>query len=583
MLTGALTNATGSGLSLGWADEAGSRRLLGTFDPQPGGLGVLGLGPVAAAAAAALLARRDRLALALALAACSALFLLAVLTVRYGSAPYDVVRFDGHARTFALLALMVALGARLHDLRPRWRYAAGALVAALVIWPTAAAPVRNLGLAVGHGTQLANARPGQLEFGVGPMDRYALPPFTSAAVAAFIRDRTPVDARVLSPSPNAMSIATGRANARGFVGRLHQEQNEGPAHRDALHYLEPAAVRRLGIAYVHATEAWVTELPDRAARWLADPGLFDLLVHDGGEALYRVRPEFLELDAAPTPAAFEALRQAVPASASVYVYADFIDPQHPAQTSVGFLRAAAAVSHARLLGANDLALLHTRPPFQVEPLGSHVPDLVLAPPWFLPWMFPPDGRRPIWWNDEAYVYAPRGGVDPIMPPPTDTALAVSLRLTDVRVADGRVSFTATLDDQDPERWTSQDWLAIAVHDGLPWGMPDEVDGADYFRGSHWYDSQISAGEGTVTNTYEFDARAPRLRFRDGHGAFVTAASSGGMQGPGVWVLGMRLRHEWRAGSWRDVAFVPALNFRVSESGAVSYQVYGEAPSARAAA
>ena len=410
MITGVLTGALGSALSVGWTgDLGGSRRLLGAFDPRPGGVGLLGLGPFVVAAAAALLARRDRLVLALSVGA--GVFMLAVLMLQYEFSQKDIYRFDGHARNFALLALLVALSSRIHALRPRWRYAAAALIVVVMIWPTAVGPVRNLGLAVGQGLQIANPQPEPSEF-TAPMGRYVVERLASEPVAAYIREHTAANARVLSPSPGTISLATGRPNAAGFVGHLHLFPHSGPEHLDALRYLEPAALRRLGIAYVHAPDAWVAELPDRAARWLADPGLFDLLIRDGGEALYRVRPEFLRLDAAPTPASFEALRQAVPA------VRNGVSARTGFPTAVG-LRLASALSHARVLGAvyPTQTHIHLLTPFQANPLGEQVPDLVVMPRPFVPWMFPPAARQPIWWNDEVAVYAPRGAVAPIMPPP----------------------------------------------------------------------------------------------------------------------------------------------------------------------
>ena len=118
-LTNALTDSGPSGLSLAWSDDPGGRRPLASFDVRPGGVAVLGLGPIVIAGIAALLAWRDRLVLALALG--TGALLLAALALRYEPAPWDLGRLVGHARNFALLALVLALSARLADLRPpRW-------------------------------------------------------------------------------------------------------------------------------------------------------------------------------------------------------------------------------------------------------------------------------------------------------------------------------------------------------------------------------------------------------------------------------------------------------------------------------
>ena len=106
VITSMLTGAEGKELSLGWHADAGSRRPLGAFDAMPGGVGILGLGVIPVALSAVLLARRNRLVLALATA--SGGFLLTALVLQYEPAG-EVTRLDGHARNFALLALLVAL------------------------------------------------------------------------------------------------------------------------------------------------------------------------------------------------------------------------------------------------------------------------------------------------------------------------------------------------------------------------------------------------------------------------------------------------------------------------------------------
>ena len=566
-LAGILDGQVGSGLSFEGIRDLGSRRLLGSFDSRSGGVGVLGIGPVLVAGVAALLARRDRLVLALAMGAGA--LLLARLVLSYEPFQADLTRLDGHARRLALLALLLALSAGLTGLRPaRWRYAAGGLLVTLITWPTVAEPVRNLSQAIGHGVVVANAQTAPREPAKGLQGRFRLDPLPADGVAAYVRNQTAVDARVLSPHAARLTFATGRPNASGFAEHLHLFAMAGPGYLDAIHYLEPAAFRRLGIAYVHATDAWVTGLPDRAARWLANPSFFELLVRDGAEALYRVRPEFLRLDALPVPASFEALRQAVPASTAVYL--------PPVFGSLPMLRVAASLPHARLLGYVDPAAAHVLTSIPIEPLSRNRPDVVVAPTQLAPWMLPPAGRQPIWWNDEVAVYAPSGAVAPIMqPPPRHDPLPFSVQVSDVRAAAGRIAFTATFDNRAPEQWTGQDWVVIAV-DASPWDLPlgFQPDSRTPVAAA-WFGGWLGPSAGTTTHTYEFDALASRLAVEDGSGEFTAATGAGRIEGAGAWLLAIRLRHEYRPNHWRDAALIPVLRIMVSEAGEVSYQVYAD--------
>ena len=164
VFTGLLTGSSGSGeLTLGWPLDPRDRGAVGAVTPLAAGLGLLSLGSLAVAGMAVLIDRRNRLTLYL--VAATGMFLAAGLVLRYDIAPHDIARFDGHARNFALLALLLVLSARLAALRPALRLVAAGLILAFVTWPTVAAPARKLGLAVAHGVQISNAGPGSREFG----------------------------------------------------------------------------------------------------------------------------------------------------------------------------------------------------------------------------------------------------------------------------------------------------------------------------------------------------------------------------------------------------------------------------------
>lgn len=572
-LASALSGSGTAGLTIGWSDNPGLFRPLGSFDVLPGGAGLLRAGPVVIAGVAVLLARRNRLVIVLALGV--GVMVLAAVALRYESAPWVLGRFIGHARNFALLALLLALSARLTTIRPRrWRYAASALLVVVVIWPTLVAPVRNLGLAIEQGAKLANAPWPQ----PWPGGRFALPPL-SDRIAAYLREHSPTDARVLSPTPPDMSFAavafaTGRPNAAGFVGHQYFLSQAGPEYLDALRYLEPAAVRRLRLSYLHAPDTWVAGLSDRAAGWLANPDLFELLVRDGDESLYRVRTAFLQLDVAPAPASFEALRQAVPAGTTVYLPAPF--------RTVDRLRVASALSHARLFGHVDPTMLHLLTPWPSQPLAEHVPDLVIMWAPVDPWMFPPAGRRPIWWNEEIAVYAPNRAVAPIMrSPPKSEPSPVSVHVSSVRALDGRIAFTTTFDNRAPDRWTGQDWV-ILVGDDSPWAIPMHVNPGGRTIGSvAWFPGEAAPSLATTTHDYELDVLAPSLAVRSESGEFATAAGSAhGELSTGAWTLAVRLQYQYKPDHWRQAALIPVLRIRISNAGEITYEVFHDVAGAR---
>ena len=570
--TGILDGSPPAGLTLTHGLHPMHWQALGAFHARPGGVGVLGLGPLALAGLALALAGRDRLVTTLALSA--GLLVLAWLALDYRPAPWDLNRLAGHGRNLALVALLLALATRLRNLPPHWRRPAAALLVGLLVWPTVVAPARSLGHAIGHGVQLANARWVQLELldrgETVPMRRFQLRAM-SDRVADYIHDHTAVDARVLAtvwPYWNVF-LATGRPNNAGFADVIYLIYHPGPEYWDARHYLEPAAIRQLDLEYVHATDIWAAGLPPRAKAWLADPSLFELLIRDGDEAFYRVLPAFLELEAEPHPQSYEALRP-VPPFTTVYLA--------PQTLWLEKLRVASALSHVRLVGEISSLSLHRRTPepWTVDPPGDLAPDLIVLPasiePWT--WMFPPDGRRPIWQNSEIAIYAPSGALPPITPPKTTVqAPPVTVQVSDVRIDDGRITFTTTYDEHAPDRWSGQDWVIIEVEDG-PWEMPaaflEDGRGPEIAK---WFAGLISPGSTTGPHTYELDISTTALAVRNDAGGLVQLESSDGQLDTGTWILAMRIQHEWQPNHWREGAFIPVIRLAVSKGGETSFEVF----------
>ena len=559
VLTGALTGVGGTGdVSAGWPLDPRERAALASISIQGGGLGLIEVGSIVAVAIAVLLAARNRLVLLLVGAA--TVFLIAAFTVRYEAAPHDIARFDGNARNFALLSLILAVAPRLVALPRLPRFGAAAVVIGILTWPTVAAPARSLGLAMGHGVEIANATAKSRDFGdwYWYMGRHYREPSVSSRITAWIRDHSPHDARILQPEPLAITVATGRPNASGFRRFPHAIPTFGPVYLDSIRYLEPMALAQLGIQFIHAPDDWVIELPDRAKRWLADARLFEQVLRDGNQTLYRVRPDFYDLAVPPAPGSYEALGLTTPKGSMVFL--------SPATDPLNTMRVVPSMSDARFVGIGNQSTLrvrdlHLRTHIQPQPFDGSLPDLAVASARLAPAMFAADVRRPVFWNDEIAVYSPNGSVAPVMPPPP---ASFRVKVADWNTNKGRLAFTATLANMNAKDWTGQDWVVVPA-DSSPWAFPDSwpVD-----KTPQWFAGQIAPQSGTLVHRYEYDPKAGELALRDSEASMVTLPSSGSGLGPGVWLLSVRLRDDYRL-----VALAPVARISISEGGDVSYHVY----------
>lgn len=585
VLTGMLTGAAGGNVALGWAADLARLRPQALLDSRPGGVAVLGLGPAILATAAVLLGVRQRLVLTL--AAGAGVFLLAAFALRYESAPQNVGRLDAHAGNLALVALLVAASVRLRTARPRWRYLICVLLGALIVWPSVALPVRTLAFQVSHGVDLANARPGPAgrdialtTAGIGRQtvqhltpsqvvnDMPSPPPplhtrptgvLKHDPVIRYIQHHTATDDRILSPHPSELTLATGRPNAAGFAGYLHYVERAGPEYEDALRFLEPAAVRRLGFAYVHATDAWISSLPDRARRWIDDPALFELVIREGEHALYRIRPAFLRLEPTPAPQSYEALRQAIPSSAAVYL-TDGLQ-------RLKKIRLATVLAHTQLRGSIDTSRLHLLPGIPIEPAGTQDPDVVIVARDLSLGLA--EHRYPtIWWDADAIAYSTNLSIAPTIDPPPAAIPDVAIRLSHVRAEANHVTFRATFTDHAPREWTGQDWLVIQVED-TPWAWPIHYEDDGYtLVGSQWFPGQVGPSGRTEIYRYTFDALAGTMAVLDAAGDLAPVLTSADGLTPGAWVLTVRLRRDYL-----QAAVIPVLKIVVSESGQVAYSAY----------
>ena len=493
----------------------------------------------------------------------SVVFILAGLTVYYEPSPHDVLRFDGHARNFGLLALLFALAFWLRDLRVRRLYIIGSLVLLLVTWPSSIEPIRTLALATGNGIDLANARsesddripqatidPSFLRIG-----RYAMPSPVSAPIATYIRTSTPLDSRILSPKWDVITAITGRPNASGFVRLAHITPATGPDYVDAISFLEPVALRRLGTTHIHATDSWLSRLPSRAHRWLSDPQLFELLVRGKSDSLYRVLPGFLQLDPPPAAQSFEALRRTIPASADVRVIG---------LTDVDSARIAEALAHTRLIGSFPRGDIHLRSEI-ISQLPHNVPSDFAIVARDRPGPFGIRTANLIWWNKAMVAYETRTSSIPAADPPPLPSAHFTVQVSELDRSDGRIYFSATFSDHSPTAWTGQDWLLVSGRD-LPWALPTEDNGIA-ITSLAWFAGQIAPG-GETTHVYEFDARQNQLTVQNRDGAFVAIQSSGDRLVPGLYVLAVRLRY-----NHLQAAIIPVMRIAIADSGLLDYTLY----------
>ena len=559
VLTGFLIDAPRSSLSLGIRSHPDNHLLLGDLQPTAGPVSLLALGIVPVTTLA--IALGFRIPLVVALAGSAVAFTIGALCFQHDAYPIDIFRLDGHARNFALLALLLAISARLSRLRSTWRYTVASCLSLLVTLPTIVTPLMNIAYSHSRGVDFANSqtRPQNQESRVDSFTisgRHSLAHFASPAITSFIQRHTRPDARILSPYPLAMSITTGRPNASGFANHLHLFAKTGPEFQDAIRFLEPTAVRQLRFEYVHATSDWVHGLPPRAQRWLQDPDLFEPLIRDESHVIYRVTRNFKSMDVKPTPNSFEALRQAVRPDSKVYLSADLL--------SLAETRIASALSHAKLLGSVHPGVIYLLTSIQTEPLGEHTPDVVVVSR-----DHPFDsgiGDYPIlWWDDESVAYALTPGHRTLGVPLPRPNATFTLRLSDISRIGDRLMFTATFADEAPELWTGQDWLLISS-DSLPWRFPTEEDGYTV-KGIHWFPGQTVPSHEETSRRYEFNAHQTQLALHDEARGAVSLPSSGSLLGPGQWTLAVRLRQ-----GHLDAAVIPVVEVRISDAGEITYTV-----------
>ncbi len=558
VITDILFGSQKTALSLAWHSDPASRRPFGTLEALPGGVGILGIGPAPIAVIAVLMGRRKQFILAL--SAASLIFLIAALTLQYTPAPHDITRFDGHARNLALLALLFAVPKALSHLSLNQCYAAVSMVFALVVWPTTIVLIHEIVRAIGRGIHFSNAVPtdrtpssGLL---IGTVGRYTHSSWATVKISKYVLTHVPVDARILTPHPEAMTIATGRPNAMGFTNIEHFYPVSGPDYEDAIHFLEPAALTRLQVEYVHATDDWIDNLPVNARNMLQDPQYFQRLIRDGSHALYLARPAYRSLATSPHSQSFEALRHLIPTSATVLL-ADEL-------TRLDKLRVASVLLENRLLGKRPTGM-HLITDIPINPPESEVPDVIIVP-IDLPFGVDTSQFPIIWWNDRAVAFTSDPSLAPEVDPPPPPTPGIAVSISDVTSTAEVIEFTASFDNHSIGQWTGQDWLVTKLSDP-PWSLPIQY-AADGFTlaGQLWFAGQIHPTNHRAIHTYRFHPLDGTMLALKDTGEFATVDSSGNRPQSGTWALVARLRLDHL-----QAAVIPILKFTIYKDGSVTFE------------
>ena len=540
-------NAGGeSGLSFAWPDLPNPTHLA-SLDRLPGNLGILGIGPLALAGLAAIGWRAG--AMSLLLAAAGLAMWTASLFVEYEFSSSDSLRLQGHFRNLLLIAAILVIAYYLARLR-RWpRRVAWAALALVVVWPTVAGSGADLWFALKSGPQFAipSVETRRVHEGIMGRAEFADAP---GGIVSYIEDHLETDASILSPNPTTLSIASGRPAPYGYIGFTQYLGLCGPEYLDAIEHLDPDAIRRLGVGYVHATPKWVKGLPGRSRDWLQSLEYFKPLVQSDEGALYEILEPFRELAATPAPESFTALRVLTGRGARVYV--------PPAVHPLERLSIAAALQGARLYGefANPA---HVRSTLGFFPYSGEDLDFIVLPSRLAPTGMPAHRRSPVWSRGANSVYAV-GDIESVAGRQELPSLSVDIE--ESRVSQGSIRFKVGFEVGDPRGWTGHDWVVIG-DDGTRWAVP-----ALQARAAHWYGGQVNPSSRNLSFEYDWNVANGTLQWSTGDGEFQVAQSSTGELVEGSYVLAIRLTL-----NGRERAVLPVLRIHVIPSGDSKFEFF----------
>ena len=269
---------------------------LGGITTIGGGLGALTIGTAAMlilSAAAAYSVRSSSLAL---LATMALTLFVGSTVIHFPASPVDIARLEGHALNLSAIALVVGLAAAAARMHGRAAmYGSGLVVAGLIVWPTTADSVGRIAEAIADGPQLYVA-------GTRPTEDRGSFSMRSPVDAEIAQRQALLDAiftavapgqRILTSQVTVVTSGTGRPAPLGYAEWPHYLGLHGPEYRDAIRFLDRAALTELDIDFVHIDAAMLSVMSDEARNRLASPSEFRLVFQSTGphmDALYAVIP-----------------------------------------------------------------------------------------------------------------------------------------------------------------------------------------------------------------------------------------------------------------------------------------------------
>ena len=199
----------------------------------------------------------------------------------------DASRLVAYSSFFSAVAIVAFLPGFIRNLPTAVAVVAGSAIVAFAAIPTLIPELIPALRLTGNGVALTPIEPLGLSNRLAERSRYALEFNAGKSIFASIRETTPADARILTPWPAALTIATGRFGVFAPPGAVQNEPYAGPEFIDAWSSLAIEPIAALGAEYLHLT-ADAADVLDRQGIQIEEPDGFRLLVDTFGDA----RPEF---------------------------------------------------------------------------------------------------------------------------------------------------------------------------------------------------------------------------------------------------------------------------------------------------